>query len=132
MVNEGDSLLTLAISDVVGCFFDEYEYAIRSLTGLVKVPNVFTPNGDSYNDVFKAYTDLDVNEDEEIEILNMRIWNRWGQIVYQSQGPDSVWDGTHNGSPAPSDVYVYTIEMEVKICGEKGIQIRRGDVTLAR
>ncbi|NRB46442.1 MAG: PKD domain-containing protein [Saprospiraceae bacterium] len=132
VVNEGDSLLTLAISDVVGCFFDEYEYDIRSLTGLVKVPNVFTPNGDSYNDVFKAYTDLDVNEDEEIEILNMRIWNRWGQIVYQSQGPDSVWDGTHNGSPAPSDVYVYTIEMEVKICGEKGIQIRRGDVTLAR
>ncbi|MBX2874567.1 MAG: PKD domain-containing protein, partial [Saprospiraceae bacterium] len=132
VVNEGDSLLTLAIGDVRGCFFDEYEYDIRSLTGLVKVPNVFTPNGDSYNDVFKAYTDLDVNEDEEVEILNMRIWNRWGQVVYESQGPNSVWDGMHNGSPAPSDVYVYTIEMEVKVCGEKGIQIRRGDVTLAR
>ncbi len=132
VVNEGDSLLILAIGDVRGCFFDEYEYDIRSLTGLVKVPNVFTPNGDSYNDVFKAYTDLDVNEDEEIEILNMRIWNRWGQVVYENQGPDSVWDGMHNGSPAPSDVYVYTIEMEVKVCGEKGMQIRRGDVTLAR
>lgn len=131
-VNEGDSLLILAIGDVRECFLDEYEYDIRALTGLVKVPNVFTPNGDTYNDVFKAYTDLDVNEDEEIEIINMRIWNRWGEVVYESQGPDAVWDGTHNGSPAPSDVYVYTIEMEVKVCGEKGIQIRRGDVTLAR
>lgn len=132
VVNEGDSLLRLNISDVRGCYSDDYDYDIRSLTGLVKVPNVFTPNGDSYNDEFKAYTDLDVNEDEEIEILTMRVWNRWGQVVYENQGPDAAWDGMHNGSPAPSDVYIYTIEMDVKVCREKGIQIRRGDVTLAR
>lgn len=132
VVNEGDSLLRLNITDTKSCFSDDYEYNIRSLTGLVKVPNVFTPNGDSYNDVFKAYTDLDVNEAEEIEILRMRVWNRWGQVVYEGQGPDAFWDGTHNSSPAPSDVYIYTIEMDVKVCGEKGIQIRKGDVTLAR
>lgn len=127
-----DSVLRLTIGDVAGCFEQSYDYFIRSLTGEVKVPNVFTPNGDSFNDVFKAYTDLNVEEEEEIDILNMKVWNRWGEVVFEGRGSNAVWDGTYKGSPAPSDVYIYTIEMDVKVCDMMGIQVKRGDVTLVR
>jgi len=127
-----DSVFRLTIGDVAGCFEEHYDYFIRSLTGEVKVPNVFTPNGDSFNDVFKAYTDLNVEAEEEIDILNMKVWNRWGQVVFEGSGPDAVWDGMHKGLPAPSDVYIYTIEMDVKVCDMRGIQVKRGDVTLVR
>ncbi|MEZ5042247.1 MAG: PKD domain-containing protein [Saprospiraceae bacterium] len=132
LVGQKDSILLLTIEDVAGCYTETYDYFIRGLTGDIKVPNVFTPNGDNINDVFKAYTDLNPADGEEVEILTMRIWNRWGQVVFEGNGQQAVWDGTHKGKFAPSDVYIYTIEMDVKVCGMKGIQVKRGDVTLVR
>ncbi|MBL7828591.1 MAG: gliding motility-associated C-terminal domain-containing protein [Saprospiraceae bacterium] len=88
----------------------------------VDIPNAFTPNGDGANDVFQAIPS------EGGELIGLLIvYDRWGEKVFESRGV-LYWDGTIDGKPAPSDVYVYLIEVD---CGEiKGKRV--GDVTLIR
>ena len=56
------------------------------------------------------------------------IFNRWGEMMFESLGPNFSWNGTFNGLEAPSDVYVYYLELEYQ--GDK--QTRKGDITLLR
>ena len=65
------------------------------------IPNVFTPNGDGFNDLF-AFKN---HEGWELETY---IRNRWGKMVYEGKN-DRWWDGTINGQPAPEGVYYYTV-----------------------
>jgi gliding motility-associated-like protein len=60
----------------------------------------------------------------------MEVWSRWGEKIFDSQVDGSkTWDGTINGNPAPSDVYVY--RMRVRLVDGKE-DIKNGDVTLLR
>lgn len=92
------------------------------------VPNTFSPNNDGLNDFFyprgKGLHD----------IQSMRIFNRWGQMVFErknfpANSASMGWDGTINGRPAPSDAYVYIIEV---ICNNAQVVALKGDVTLIR
>lgn len=91
------------------------------------IPNVFTPNNDGKNDFFILVTPTD---SEEVEITDFKIYNRWGQIVYDNDNNTQGWDGTHNGDPAPSDVYVYSITWRYRTDGR--VENGQGDVTLVR
>lgn len=66
------------------------------------IPNVFTPNADELNDVFyvKGFGVVE---------FDLMIFNRWGQLIYQSNDIDEGWDGTVNGRTAQIDVYVYKV-----------------------
>ena len=70
---------------------------------LIGVPNAFTPNGDGTNDVITV-------EGEGIVTLTFRIYNRWGELVFESHEQSVGWDGTYNGVPQEVDVYTYTVE----------------------
>ncbi|MEO6038509.1 MAG: gliding motility-associated C-terminal domain-containing protein, partial [Saprospiraceae bacterium] len=86
------------------------------------IPNAFTPNGDGVNDVFQA-----VDAEGSPVTASLTIYDRWGEQVYERQGNVS-WDGTIDGKPAMSDVYVYLIELS---CG--GERMRRvGEVSVLR
>lgn len=67
----------------------------------VSFPNIFTPNGDSENDVYSPVAFSGVTN-EDFTILN-----RWGNIVYQSKDQVLKWDGTANGNEASEGVYFY-------------------------
>ncbi len=87
------------------------------------IPNAFTPNGDGRNDFFNVVTK------GLIEIVQFRVYNRWGQLVYNNTNPSQGWDGNVNGRPAPSDVYVYTIMLRFP----NGREVTEsGNVTLIR
>lgn len=88
----------------------------------VMIPNAFTPNGDGNNDVFRPIP----SEGGEL-IGNMSIYDRWGEKVYENSGV-VFWDGTIKGQPAPSDVYVYIIEVD---CPD-GKGKRVGEINLLR
>ena len=92
----------------------------------VRIPNAFTPNGDGANDVF---TVSDYNPDLNFVIERLTIYNRWGQKIYESGGPNTAWDGTADGKPAPADVYVWLLEVGCS-GGEKALL--HGDVALIR
>lgn len=92
------------------------------------VPNTFSPNNDGVNDVFYPRGNSLYN------IQSMRVFNRWGQMVFERRNfpantASEGWDGTFNGHPAPSDAYVYIIEV---VCDNAQIVALKGDVTLIR
>lgn len=70
----------------------------------VYIPNAFTPGGsDELNNTLKTVAALGPVEWE------FKIYNRWGELVFESTDPNAEWDGTYNGSPAPEGIYSYTL-----------------------
>lgn len=73
--------------------------------GLVHMPDAFTPNRDDKNDTYKP-VGLNITK----EFYTFQIFNRWGEIVFQSDDPDKGWDGTYGGKLAPLGVYAYKLK----------------------
>ncbi len=73
-------------------------------TGLLFIPNAFTPgNKDGVNDVFKPVV-------KNIQDYELRIFNRWGEMIFKTNDVNEGWDGTINGKNCQMDVYVYQID----------------------
>jgi gliding motility-associated-like protein len=89
---------------------------------LLDVPNAFTPGRFGQNSIIKV-------QSFGVSSLDWRIYNRWGQIVFESNDPNLGWDGTWRGAPQPMDVYVYTLQAQF-FDGTK--TTRTGDITLIR
>lgn len=83
----------------------------------LQIPNIFTPNNDGINDVFKITT-------KNITILNCKIYNRWGILVNELTKINEVWDGgTSSGLQCSSGVYYYVLTAkgeDGKEYGEQG------------
>lgn len=87
------------------------------------IPNAFSPNGDGRNDVFELQ--LDINS----TLLQLNIYNRWGQRVYQQVSGKRPWDGTFNGTPLPPGTYFYDVMIS---CRDRREVHRKGDLFLIR
>lgn len=86
------------------------------------IPNAFTPNGDGLNDIFKPITDGN-------QEFTFTIFNRWGQLVFQTSNPNDGWDGTYEGQEEEMGVYVY----ELRTVFTNGrVKTAQGNVTLIR
>jgi len=72
-------------------------------TSFIVVPNVFTPNNDLQNDIFKTAS-------QNILDWDTKIYNRWGQPVFASNAKNVEWDGTYKGKPCDDGMYIYTIK----------------------
>ena len=68
------------------------------------IPNSFTPNFDNKNDEFLPIFDCDVTE------YNFQIFNRWGELIFESNTPNNAWDGNYKGKISPVGVYVYSLK----------------------
>lgn len=91
----------------------------------IGIPNVFTPNGDDTNDFFKVVSAI------PLTINEFKIWNRWGQLVYDNENGVEGWDGKQKKEEAASDVYIYRVTYEVT--GGSGKKYtKKGDVSLLR
>ncbi len=89
----------------------------------LEIPNVFTPNDDKSNDIFKI-------KSTGVKEISLQIFNRWGQKLYEFSGPKASWDGiTPNGVKVPEGTYFYF----VKATGFDGQEIEKhGTVNLFR
>jgi len=105
-----------------GCFIESLPRSLLVLKPEFDIPVAFTPNDDDRNNVFR------VLHSGIVEVMEFKIYNRWGQVVYESTTNEG-WDGTHKGKPAPSDVYIYRIRF--KLGGVEQPE-EKGDVTLLR
>lgn len=74
---------------------------------LVYVPNTFTPDGRGKNNIFYAITG-------NILEFHMRIFNRWGEVVFESHDPHIGWDGTYHDKNCPDGTYVWKIRYKDK------------------
>ena len=90
--------------------------------GSLFVPNTFTPNGDGINEFFRAIT-------REAKELHLEVFNRWGELIFNTDDPEGAWDGTYKGVPSPIGVYVWQVSMK-ETNGDS--RFARGHVTLLR
>ena len=88
------------------------------------IPSAFTPNNDGINDAFQPSGECVLSNYE------LRIYNRWGQLVYESSNALQGWDGTLKGEPQPVGIYVYQLSYKDGITGT--IEHKKGIVTLLR
>lgn len=88
---------------------------------IVHIPTGFSPNTDGHNDTFRVVA-------SNWRTLEMKVYNRWGELVHQSEGTGHGWRGYHNDQPAPAGTYVYVI----RIRDNSSFTEYKGSVTLIR
>lgn len=86
------------------------------------IPNVFSPNGDGLNDNVNIHGFC-------IATFNLRIFNRWGELVFQTTDKTLGWDGTFHGKPMDTGVFVYSVD---GITIENKPFSQKGNITLLR
>ncbi|MFZ4402294.1 MAG: gliding motility-associated C-terminal domain-containing protein, partial [Bacteroidales bacterium] len=88
------------------------------------VPNVFTPNNDGINDIFKANT-------KEIQKLQLYIYNRWGNLVFETKDINMGWNGKYAGGDAQSGVYYWLIRYNENRSSNQNVEKEiHGSITL--
>jgi gliding motility-associated-like protein len=117
---------SVLITDAAGCSVTK-TFTITNIDNncqsLVLFPTAFTPNGDGKNDQFYAVYSPDLDK------LQMRIYDRWGQLVFEASNDTQQWDGTYKGAPQPIGVYIWFAEYNFT---NKPTQAVTGNVTLIR
>ncbi|UKN02910.1 gliding motility-associated C-terminal domain-containing protein [Paracrocinitomix mangrovi] len=118
-----DTYYCVTGEDVNGCIATEcMTMFVEIVCGDIFVPSAFTPNNDGENDVLCVYSDC-------MKTMSFRIYNRWGEKVYESGSLNICWDGTWNGKMLNSAVFVYVLEGYL-INGEPVDQ--KGNISLIR
>ena len=107
------TVYTVTVFDEDGCSQSASVLVNVDRNRNVFIPNAFSPNNDSNNDVFKILTGPGVRS-----INYLRIFNRWGEAIYAEEdlqlndfGQEAAWDGTYRGRRVPEGVYVYLTEV---------------------
>lgn len=92
---------------------------------LIYVPNAFTPDGDGFNDVF-----LPVVSGDGIKEYRFQVFNRWGELLFESEEPGVAWTGMYNGVLSATGVYVWKVR--VKHGDRVRVEDLKGHVSLLR
>ena len=87
-----------------GSYIDTVHVSFSLCEDCLVLPNAFTPNGDGSNDEFRGEGRIDGSTD-----FQFSIWNRWGELLFESDNIDNGWDGTHQGVMSQVDTYVWVI-----------------------
>ena len=91
---------------------------------ILYVPNAFTPNGDGLNDFFQV-------KGGQISEYAIQIFNRWGEIVFESKDMDEIWNGSANGGEYFTEDEVYNYVIKVKGMDTRAFE-RSGTITVIR
>ncbi|MEM7160985.1 MAG: gliding motility-associated C-terminal domain-containing protein [Bacteroidota bacterium] len=98
-----DQIYIVTATDAFGCQSSDSVFV--DLISPVNVTNTITPNGDGYNETW--IIDGVIN----FPNIEVQIYNRWGELLFQSDGYSVPWDGNYEGKPLPSGTYYYIIEL---------------------
>ncbi len=98
----GDFVVEMYVKDENGCL--DSTFKLISIIEGINVPNVFTPNGDGNNDLFYI-------PNSGVREYHFVIYNRWGNIMFETTAPEIAWDGFDNsGNEAGEGTYYYVLE----------------------
>jgi len=86
------------------------------------VPNAFSPNQDNANDIVYV-------RGQNIKEMDFKIFDRWGELVFESTNQNVGWDGTYKGKPLDPDVYVYHLKV---VCVDGQENLIKGNITLLK
>lgn len=97
---------SVIVTDSLSCTAEFYFEIQGNENECLDIPNTFTPNGDNYNDTWYL-GNLELYPNAEV-----KIFNKWGNLIYATSGKYIPWDGTYNNEAMPSSVYYYIIELK--------------------
>lgn len=118
--NAGIYLITLTVYDANNC--SDTISKLVEITLLPQVPTAFTPNGDNNNDLLFV-------KGGPFQKMLFRLYNNWGELLFETTDQNIGWDGRKNGVDQPLGVYVWTLEADMY----NNRQVKKnGDVTLIR
>ena len=121
-----DSTTTYIVSllNEYGCITsDTVKLTVICPDDVLYIPNAFTPNNDGVDDVFYLRS-------KGLRQLNyFRVFDRWGQLLFETNNEDVGWDGTFKGVKLPPAVYVYELNA---VCSTGATVEKKGNVTLIR
>ena len=116
----GEYLVEMYVQDENGCRDSTFAY-IEIIEGLF-VPNIFTPNGDGSNDLFYI-------PNSGMREYHFQVFNRWGNLIFETSAPEIAWDGYNNfGEPLAEGTYFYVLEAR----SDAKEYTRKGNLTLLR
>ena len=131
-----DGWYAVIIESLHGCMGEDSVYVLfeepllppEPVNENIYIPNAFSPNGDGLNDEFKV-----TGNSEIIYSFRLHIYNRWGNLVFESNDISTGWDGKHKGNPGTQGAYVYKIEYSLSTSSNNAAsEIRTGTVVLVR
>ncbi|QKG78917.1 T9SS type B sorting domain-containing protein [Tenuifilum thalassicum] len=126
----GDQLIWVKVTDANGCSNSDSIQITATDFSRLRIPAAFTPNKDGVNDYWDFPAPYDGKDLREfISSVNVKVFNRWGKLVWSHKGAYQPWDGKDlNGKELPMDSYHYIIEFTV---GQKKYEYK-GSVTIIR
>jgi len=108
--NAGTFPIMLVASNDVGCVDTAY-YSVKVVEPLIiYVPNTFTPDGDQFNNTFFPV----ITSGFDVYQYEMLIFNRWGELIFETHDTEVGWDGTYNGKMVQDGTYTWKIEIKIK------------------
>jgi gliding motility-associated-like protein len=108
-----------------GCSLEATTEVIDKCEPRFFIPDAFTPEGDGKNELLEVFGAYYVN-------FSMRIYNRWGEVIYATQSVEDRWDGTYKGQKVQPGVYPYVISYEAQYFPERNPVVKRGSVMVIR
>jgi gliding motility-associated-like protein len=107
------TIYCVTVSDTLHCTARGCDSVIVPLPDhIIEIPTAFTPNGDGINDRYRIATL------RGISVTTLRIYNRWGQMVYV--GDNTGWDGSYQGLAQPAGTYSCEVEYHITSDPERG------------
>lgn len=104
----------LGVANAAGCTDSICQTVIIYDEFIVYVPNTFTPDGDGKNDIF-----LPIVSGHDPLSFEFYIFDRWGELIFESHSNQVGWDGTHKAQMAKQDVYVWKLKVKAANGGDK-------------
>ncbi len=121
----GSYEITLITTSELGCTDTMVYQLVVFPEVLIYAPNTFTPDGDEYNQDWRVFMEgIDVYD---FELL---IFNRWGELMWESHDIEVGWDGTYKGKIVPSDTYTWTVRTKDVLNDKK--YVYNGHVTILK
>jgi len=116
----------LIVTDSMGCKDSSSVQLLIHDMLIYYIPNAFTPDGDPLNQIFQPVFTSGFDPYD----YQLRIFNRWGELLFESHNPEIGWNGKHRGILMKDGVYIWIIEFGESLTDKRTLE--RGTVTLLK
>jgi gliding motility-associated-like protein len=120
----GPGTYTVTVSNECGSVTDNIVVRYQPCEAKPQFPTGFTPNGDGHNDIFKPVVRGPMYD------YDLRIYNRWGELIFLSKDQKNGWDGRYKGALVENGTYVWMLSYKKVLGGV--VNIVKGEVTAIR
>ena len=98
---------SVTVNNECGIASDEIEISVNNCFCEIYIPNAFTPDDNNFNETFKLILDCPI---DDFELL---IFNRWGEVIFESNSIEDDWDSFYKGKKVKTGTYIYQVRYKV-------------------